>query len=271
MNISSLYESWKQNTALINENCLSDSENLPLHKELLSIDGNTEEINDRFYTELDFGTAGLRGVIGAGTNRMNIFTVGKVTRGIADYLNKLNTTRKSVVAIAYDSRHMSAEFAQAAAGVLNAANIITYVFDTIQPTPVLSFAVRYLNADAGIMITASHNPAKYNGYKLYGSDGAQMMPEPCKEVSAHINAVPSFFGIPYMKRDEALKNELYNNMPDALLQKYYELVESVIIDRSVIENNKDKIKIVYTPLFGCGNVPVCEMLTRLGFSFTPVK
>lgn len=271
MNISSLYESWKQNTALINENCLSDNENLPLCKELLSIDGNTEEINDRFYTELDFGTAGLRGVIGAGTNRMNIFTVGKVTRGIADYLNKLNTTRKSIVAIAYDSRHMSAEFAQAAAGVLNAANIITYVFDTIQPTPVLSFAVRYLNADAGIMITASHNPAKYNGYKLYGSDGAQMMPEPCKEVSAHINAVASFFGIPYMKRDEARKNGLYNDMPDALMQNYYELVESVIIDRNVIENNKDKIKIVYTPLFGCGNVPVCEMLTRLGFSFTPVK
>lgn len=271
MNISSLYESWKKNTAIIQNDCLCDNENLPLYSELAQIDGNADEINDRFYTELDFGTAGLRGVIGAGTNRMNIFTVGKVTLGIAQYLNKLNTERKSIVAISYDSRHMSVEFAKAAASVLNAAGIITYVFDTLQPTPVLSFAVRYLKADAGIMITASHNPAKYNGYKLYGNDGAQMMPDPCKEVSREINSVPSFFGIPAMPEYEARAKELYRDMPDSLMKKYYELVESVITDRSVIDNNKQKIKIVYSPLFGCGNVPVCEMLTRLGFDFVPVK
>lgn len=271
MDISTLYEAWKKNTAVIADDRLCDDKALPLYNELTSIESDADEIYDRFYTELDFGTAGLRGVIGAGTNRMNIFTVGKVTRGIAVFLNKLNTDRKSVVAISYDSRHMSKEFALTAAAVLNAAGIITYVFDTLQPTPVLSFAVRYLKADAGIMITASHNPAKYNGYKLYGSDGAQMMPEPCKEVSKEIAAVESFFGIPSMSEAEARSNGLYKDMPDELMKKYYELVEALIIDRNMLNANKEKIKIVYTPLFGCGNVPVCEMLTRLGFDFTPVK
>lgn len=271
MDIYSLYEAWEKNTSVITEGCLCDSEELTLCNELKAIKNAPEEIHERFYTELEFGTAGLRGTIGAGTNRMNIFTVGKVTRGIAMFLNKLNTDRKSVVAISYDSRHMSKEFAKTAAAVLNAAGIITYVFDTLQPTPVLSFAVRYLKADAGIMITASHNPAKYNGYKLYGSDGAQMMPEPCKEVSKEIDAVESFFGIPSMPEAEARANGLYKDMPDELLKNYYELVEGLIIDRNMINANKEKIKIVYTPLFGCGNVPVCEMLTRLGFDFVPVK
>ncbi len=271
MDINALYEEWKQNTSVIKPGILCDGEDMPLYNDLINIKEDSEEIYERFYRELDFGTAGLRGVIGAGTNRMNIFTVGKVTYGVAKYLNRVNTDRKSVVAIAYDSRHMSTEFAKASAAVLNAQGVITYVFDVLEPTPVLSYAVRYLKADAGIMITASHNPAKYNGYKLYGNDGAQIMPEPCKIISEEIAKVESFFGIASMSEDDARAAELYKNMPEDLLKTYYSLVESVIIDRNVIEENKEKIKIVYSPLFGCGNVPVCEMLTRLGFDFIPVK
>lgn len=264
MDINSLYKEWTEKTAV-------NSQLSYLHDDLISIDGNDAEINDRFYRELEFGTAGLRGVIGAGTNRMNVLTVGKVTYGIANYLNKLNTSRKSIVAIAFDSRHMSKEFALASASILNANGVITYTFDTIQPTPVLSFAVRYLHADAGIMITASHNPSKYNGYKLYGNDGAQIMPEPCKLITAEVDKITDLFNLPQMSESEARKNGLFNDMPDELLKTYYNLVETTIIDRDVIEQNKSKIKIVYSPLFGCGNVPVRTMLTRLGFNFETVK
>ena len=270
MDISSLYKEWCDSTACAKDGCLYD-ESLTLHNELVSIKDDADAINDRFYTELDFGTAGLRGVIGAGTNRLNLFTVGKVTLGIAKYLNELNKDRKSVVAISYDSRNMSKEFAAATASVFNAAGIITYTFDTLQPTPVLSYAVRYLKADAGVMITASHNPAKYNGYKVYGEDGSQVMPEPCKLITAQVNSIDSFFETPSMPQDEARKLGLYRDMPDELLKTYYALVETTIIDRGVIDANKEKIKIVYTPLFGCGNVPVCEILSRLGFNYTGVK
>ncbi len=271
MDTNTLYEVWAKNTSDIKDGTLCDSADLPLFRELETIRGNTDEINERFYKELDFGTAGLRGILGAGTNRMNIFTVGKVTLGIANYLNKVNTSRKSVVAIAYDSRHMSKEFASVSASILNAQGVITYTFDVIEPTPILSFAVRYLKADAGIMITASHNPAKYNGYKLYGSDGAQVMPEPCEKITDEIKLIPSFFDIPAMPRNEAESKGLYNVMPDDLLKTYYSLVETTIIDREMINQHKDKIKIVYSPLFGCGNVPVSEMFTRLGIDFTVVK
>lgn len=149
MDTNTLYEVWAKNTSDIKDGTLCDSADLPLFRELETIRGNTDEINERFYKELDFGTAGLRGILGAGTNRMNIFTVGKVTLGIANYLNKVNTSRKSVVAIAYDSRHMSKEFASVSASILNAQGVITYTFDVIEPTPILSFAVRYLKADAG--------------------------------------------------------------------------------------------------------------------------
>lgn len=264
MDINSLYKEWTEKTAV-------NSQLSYLHNDLISIDGNDAEINDRFYRELEFGTAGLRGIIGAGTNRMNVLTVGKVTYGIANYLNKLNTSRKSIVAIAFDSRHMSKEFALASASILNANGVITYTFDTIQPTPVLSFAVRYLHADAGIMITASHNPSKYNGYKLYGNDGAQIMPEPCKLITAEVDKITDLFDLPQMSESEARKNGLFNDMPDELLKTYYNLVETTIIDRNIIEQNKSKIKIVYSPLFGCGNVPVRTMLTRLGFDFETVK
>lgn len=264
MDINSLYKEWTEKTSV-------DSQLAYLHEDLVSIGGNAEEINDRFYRELEFGTAGLRGVIGAGTNRMNVLTVGKVTYGIANYLNKLNTSRKSIVAIAFDSRHMSKEFALASASVLNAKGVITYTFDTLQPTPVLSFAVRYLHADAGIMITASHNPSKYNGYKLYGNDGAQIMPEPCKLITAEVDKITDFFELPQMSISQARKDGLFNDMPAELLKTYYDLVETTIIDKNVIEQNKNKIKIVYSPLFGCGNVPVRTMLSRLGFDFETVK
>lgn len=264
MDINSLYKEWTEKTS-------ADANLAYLHKDLVSIGENAEKINDRFYRELEFGTAGLRGVIGAGTNRMNVLTVGKVTYGIANYLNKLNTLRKSIVAIAFDSRHMSKEFALASASVLNANGVITYTFDTLQPTPVLSFAVRYLHADAGIMITASHNPSKYNGYKLYGNDGAQIMPEPCKLITAEVDKITDFFALPQMSESEARREGLFNDMPAELLKTYYDLVETTIIDRDVIEQNKNKIKIVYSPLFGCGNVPVRTMLSRLGFDFETVK
>lgn len=268
MKSSELYNEWIINTALAPKGCISDTS---LYNDLLSVKDNEEEINDRFYRELEFGTAGLRGVIGAGTNRMNIFTVGKVTLGIANYLNKTVKGRKAVVAVSFDSRIMSREFAMTTAAVFNAAGIVTYTFDRIEPTPILSFAVRYLKADAGIMITASHNPAKYNGYKLYGPDGAQVMPEPCKLICKEIDKLESFFNVPAMAKDEAIAKGLFNDMPDELLKNYYKLVESTIIDRKVIDDNKSKIKIVYTPLFGCGNEPVSEMLSRLGFDFTVVK
>ncbi len=264
MDTNSLYREWIEKTA-------EDRKLDLLHDDLVSISGNKDEINDRFYRELEFGTAGLRGVIGAGTNRMNILTVGKVTYGIANYLNKVNPNRRSVVAISFDPRHMSKEFALASAAVLNAKGIITYIFDTLQPTPVLSYAVRYLHADAGIMITASHNPSKYNGYKLYGNDGAQIMPEPCKLITAEVDKITDFFSIPQMSECDARQAGLFNDMPDDLLKTYYDLVETTIIDRNVIEQNKNKIKIVYSPLFGCGNVPVCTMLSRLGFDFTVVE
>ncbi len=270
MNISSLYKTWTENTASVKDGYLSDK-TFVLHNELISIKNDEAAINDRFYTELDFGTAGLRGVLGAGTNRMNIFTVGKVTLGIAKYLNNLNKDKKSIVAISYDSRNMSKEFAAATASVFNAAGIITYTFDTLQPTPILSFAVRYLKADAGVMITASHNPAKYNGYKVYGEDGSQVMPEPCKLITAQVNSINTFFETPSMPENEARQLGLYRDMPDDLLKTYYSLVETTIIDRGIINSNKEKIKIVYTPLFGCGNVPVCEILSRLGFNYTVVK
>ncbi len=263
MDINSLYNNWTDKTA--------QSPSLSyLYNELASIAGKDEEISDRFYRELEFGTAGLRGVIGAGTNRMNVLTVGKVTYGIANYLNNLNKDKKSVVAIAYDSRHMSKEFALASAAILNACGVITYTFDTLQPTPVLSYAVRYFNADAGIMITASHNPSKYNGYKLYGHDGAQIMPEPCKLITAEVDKITDFFNIPSMSEAEARKAELFRDVPAELMETYYKLVDTTIIDRMVIEENKDKIKIVYSPLFGCGNVPVCTMLSRLGFDYEVV-
>ena len=263
MDINSMYNEWLEAT--------NTPELAYLHDELESVKDNPEDINDRFYRELEFGTAGLRGVIGAGTNRMNVLTVGKVTWGIAKYLNQLNTSRKSSVVIAYDSRHMSKEFALASALILNACGVITYSFETLHPTPMLSFAVRYLRADAGIMITASHNPSKYNGYKLYGSDGAQIMPEPCKLITAEVDKITSFFDIPTMDYDYARMMGMYRDVAGRLIKDYYNLVETTIINKNVIAENKDKIKIVYSPLFGCGNVPVCTMLSRLGFDFEVVK
>ena len=264
MEINNLYKLWMEKTSV-------NKELSYLYDELKSVEGDSEQINDRFYRELEFGTAGLRGVIGAGINRMNVLTVGKVTYGIANYLNKLNTDRNSVVAIAYDSRHMSKEFALSTASILNSQGVITYTFNTLQPTPVLSFAVRYLNADAGVMITASHNPSKYNGYKLYGNDGAQIMPEPCKLITQEVDKITDLFSVPTMDINEARKADLFRDVPENLMKTYYELVETTIIDRNVIKENKNKIKIVYSPLFGCGNVPVCTMLSKLGFDFEVVR
>ncbi len=270
MDTIELYNDWLENLRIRKRGCLFDASGV-LSDDLLKGKDDKNDINDRFYKELEFGTAGLRGVLGAGTNRMNIFTVGKATLGIANYLKKAITDRQPVVAISFDSRHMSKEFAMIAASIFNKAGIVTYAFDRLQPTPVLSYSVRYLKADAGIMITASHNPAKYNGYKVYGSDGAQLMPEICDLVLEEIAKIDSFFTIPVMTKKTAVKLGLFREMPEDLLKTYYNLVESTIIDRNVLNENKSKIKIVYTPLFGCGNEPVCEMLTRLGFDFTIVK
>lgn len=164
-------------------------------KRLLNIKDNKKEIEDRFYKELEFGTAGLRGIIGAGTNRMNIYTVGKATQGLANYIKKNNGEERGV-AIAFDSRHMSKEFSEEAALILNANGIKTYLFDSLRPVPELSFAVRELNCIAGIMITASHNLPKYNGYKVYWEDGAQVMPEIASAITEEINAIEDYSTIP---------------------------------------------------------------------------
>ena len=189
----------------LTDDCFDDE----TKKELNSIRDNEEEIKDRFYKELEFGTAGLRGVIGAGTNRMNKYTVGRATQGLANFINKMKIENPSVV-ISYDSRHMSKEFSEIAALVLNANGIKVNLFDNLRPVPELSFSVRYLNATAGIMITASHNPPEYNGYKVYWSDGAQIVPPIDKGIIDEVLAIEDFSLIKTLNKNEAIEAGLLN-------------------------------------------------------------
>ncbi len=233
-------------------------------KELLNLKGNDNEIKERFYKDLEFGTAGLRGIIGAGTNRMNVYTVGKATQGLANFIIKEKGQNKGV-AIAYDSRHMSEEFSEMAALCLNANGIKTYRFESLRPTPELSFAVRELGCIAGIVITASHNPPEYNGYKAYWEDGAQIVPPKDKQIINEVNDVTDYASIKTMKREEAEKAGLYHVIGKDIDDRYMEELKKQSLNGDIIKEMSDKMTIVYTPLHGTGNLPVRRILKELGF------
>ncbi len=248
------YDKWCKNPAIDDET----------KHELLKIRGNDEEIKDRFYKSLDFGTAGLRGIIGAGTNRMNKYVVSKATQGLANYILKQGTEDKGVV-ISYDSRRMSKEFSEYTALVLNANGIKTYVMDELRPVPELSFAVRELGATAGVMITASHNPPQYNGYKVYWDDGAQIVAPRDKEIIEEVNKVTEYSMVKTISREEAGERKLYVTVGKAIDERYNEELKALSINPEVTHEMGDKIKIVYTPLHGAGNKAVQRVLSELGF------
>ena len=248
------YEKW------LNNPCFDEE----TKKELESIKDNEKEIEDRFYKELEFGTAGLRGVIGAGSNRMNKYTVGRATQGLANFILKEGTQEKGV-AISYDSRHMSKEFSEEAALCLNANGIKTYIFDELRPVPELSFTVRQLKCTAGIMITASHNPPEYNGYKVYWDDGAQIIPPKDKQIIDEVNKT-EFSQIKKMNKEDAIKAGLYIEIGKEIDDKFVNTLKSLVLNPEVIKKVQDDIKIVYTPLHGAGNVPVQRVLKELGFT-----
>ena len=233
--------------------------------ELRGIARDENEIRERFYAELEFGTAGLRGIIGAGTNRMNVYTVRKATQGLANYIAKVNGQSRGV-AIAYDSRHMSPEFAEVAALCLAANGIKAYVFESLRPTPELSFAVRQLHCIAGINITASHNPPEYNGYKVYWEDGAQITPPHDTGIMAEVKAVTDYAKVYTMDKKEAEEKGLYQVIGKDIDDPYIEALKSQVIHQDDIDAEKDQLKIVYTPLHGTGNIPARRVLKELGFT-----
>lgn len=222
-----------------------------------------KEIEDRFYKQLSFGTGGLRGVIGAGTNRMNIYTVGKASQGLADFINSQTTCGSAV--IAYDSRRMSKEFALGSALIFAANGIKTYLFESLRPTPELSFAVRELKATAGIVITASHNPPQYNGYKVYWSDGGQIVPPYDKWIIDKVNEVKSYAAIKKITKQEALEKGLLFEIGAEIDDKYLGVLKRLVLNADVLNRFAKEIKIVYTPLNGTGNLPVRRVLKELGF------
>ena len=231
--------------------------------ELKAIAGNDAEIRDRFYKDLEFGTGGLRGVVGAGTNRMNLYTVRRATQGLAKYIISKGAQSKGV-AISYDSRHFSPEFAEAAALTLNANGIKSYLFDALRPTPELSYAVRELKCTAGIMVTASHNPPEYNGYKVYWDDGCQITPPVDKDIIDLVKST-AFSDIKTMDKEEAVKAGLFNIIGAEMDDKYVAELKKLILSPEVIKKQAENLKIVYTPFHGTGNVPVQRMLKELGF------
>ena len=249
------YENWLNDSAIDEET----------KEELRSIKGNDAEIQDRFYKDLEFGTAGLRGVIGNGSNRMNKYTVTKATQGLANYIIKCGKQAQGV-AISYDSRHMSKEFSEYTALCLNANGIKTYVFENLRPVPELSFAVRQLKCCAGVMITASHNPPKYNGYKVYWEDGAQIVPPHDKGIITEVNAIVDFGKIKTMDKTEAIERGLYNVIGKEMDDKYIETLKNLVLNPEIIKEMQDDITIVYTPLHGAGNVPVQRILKEIGFT-----
>ena len=233
-------------------------------KELESIKGNEDEIEDRFYKDLEFGTAGLRGVIGIGTNRMNKYTVTKATQGLANYIIKKGGQDRGV-AIAYDCRIMSEEFSMETALCLNANGIKTYRFDSLRPTPELSYAVRELGCIAGIVITASHNPPEYNGYKVYWDDGAQIVEPIDKEIISEVNNIKDFGTIKKMDYNEAVKKGLFNTIGEEIDDKYISELKKLVVHSDIIKEVQKDIKIVYTPLHGTGGKLVKRILQEIGF------
>lgn len=233
--------------------------------ELGNIAGDEKEIEERFYMDLEFGTAGLRGVIGAGTNRMNVYTVRKATQGLANYIASVNGQKKGV-AIAYDSRRMSPEFADEAALCLNANGIKAYVFESLRPTPELSYAVRKLGCIAGINITASHNPPEYNGYKVYWEDGAQITPPHDKGIMDEVKKVTDYATVKTMDKEAAKAEGLYQTIGADIDDPYIAELKSLVLHQDSIDAVGKDLKIVYTPLHGTGNIPVRRVLKELGFT-----
>ena len=233
-------------------------------KELEAIGGDEKEIEDRFYKNLEFGTGGLRGVIGAGSNRMNLYTVRKATQGLANYILKRGTQAKGV-AISCDNRRMSPEFSMEAALCLAANGIKAYIFESLRPTPELSFALRTLGCTAGIMVTASHNPPEYNGYKVYWEDGAQITAPIDKDIITEVNAIEDYNTVKTMSREDALKAGLLEFIGKEIDDKYMEELKKQIIHPEIISKVAGDIRIVYTPLCGTGNLPVQRILKELGF------
>lgn len=247
-----LYKLWSKNA----------TDDTDLGEELAAISNDVDAIKDRFYRDLAFGTGGLRGVIGAGTNRMNIYTIRKATQGLADYLNENQTGNTPSVAISYDSRIKSTLFAKEAASVLSANGIKVHIYSQLMPTPCASYAVRELGCDAGIMVTASHNPAKYNGYKVYGSDGCQMANEPADRVYELIQKVDIFQGVKTENFEKAVEDGSICFIDTVVEEKYYLEVLKQQCDEEVTK--KAGLKVVYTPLNGTGNIPVRTVLKRMG-------
>ncbi len=254
MDYKEMYQQWLDNPYFDEET----------KAELTSIAGNEKEIEDRFYMDLEFGTAGLRGVIGAGTNRMNVYTVRKATQGLANYILSVKGEAKGV-AIAYDSRHMSPEFADVAALCLAANGIKAYVFESLRPTPELSYAVRRLGCIAGINITASHNPPEYNGYKVYWEDGAQITPPHDSGIMDEVKKVTDYASCKTMPLDEAKAAGLYQTIGADIDDPYIEELKSLVLHQDSIDAVADKLTIVYSPLHGTGNIPVRRVLKELSF------
>ena len=233
-------------------------------EELKAIKDDENEIKERFYMDLEFGTAGLRGIIGAGTNRMNIYVVRRATQGLANYIAKVDKKSQGV-AIAYDSRHMSPEFAQEAALCLAANGIKAYIFETLRPTPELSFAVRHLGCVAGINVTASHNPPEYNGYKVYWEDGAQITPPHDSGIMGEVKAISDWNTVKTMDKEDAVKAGLFEVLGQAVDDAYMAELKKQIIHMDAIQAEGRNLKIVYTPLHGTGNIPARRILKELGF------
>ena len=250
MDINALYNEWLKKAT-------GDPD---LKAELESIKGNDDEILDRFYRSLEFGTAGLRGVIGAGTNRMNIYTVGRATQGLADYLNA-NYDNPSV-AIGYDSRIKSDLFSKEAASVLAANGVKVYIYDELEPTPCLSYAIRYFHTQSGIIITASHNPAKYNGYKCYNPNGYQMTDEEAAEAYEYIQKIDYFTGIKKVDFDGAVNAGKIEFIGEKVINSFLDEVQKQCINPEIVKNAD--LKVIYTPLNGTGNKPVRAILDRIG-------
>lgn len=255
MDAKKRYEEWLENPYFDQET----------KEELKKIADNEKEIQDRFYRDLEFGTGGLRGVIGAGTNRMNIYTVRKATQGLANYIRKEHTEEKGV-AIAFDSRNMSPEFAGEAALCLAANGIKAYIFPSLRPTPMLSFALRELGCTAGIVVTASHNPPEYNGYKVYWEDGAQITSPRDRQIIEEVSRVTDYADVKTMGLEEAQKAGLYQIIGPEMDDKFTEALKALVLRPEILEQEAKNLKIVYTPLHGTGNLPVRRILKELGFT-----
>lgn len=260
MNYQEAYESW------LNDKRLNDEG----RKELAALKGNDEQIEYAFGAELEFGTAGMRGIIGYGTNMMNVYTVSRATEGLSEFIKSLGAEAKQKgVVISYDTRRKSAEFARAAAHVLAANDIKAYLFDDVHPVPMLSFAVRCLGTVAGIMITASHNPKQYNGYKVYGADGAQMSPEDTKIVVDSIDKITDYLGSPSPTTDQVKKYIV--PVPAKVDKKYYKELQKLTLSKKAVKKCGKSLKLVYTPVHGSGYIPVTTILKKIGIKATVVE